>query len=90
MDDYKKIKQENREIRKLLEEMKTLLQEASDSEQKYATREQENLAVLAEKQRQLDDLNAQMQLIEEQVSSGALAPAPSTPKTRDELEEWAD
>jgi len=89
-DDYRRIKSENREIRKLLEEMKQLLQEASDNEQKFATREQELRATLTERQRQTDDLTAQLQLIEEQISSGAIGPAPSVPKTRDELEEWSD
>jgi len=31
-----------------------------------------------------------MQAIEDQVASGALAPAPAVPKTRSELDEWAD
>jgi hypothetical protein len=89
-EDYKRIKQENRELRKLLEEMKVLLQEASENEQKVGSREQALQAQLAESQRLAADLTAQIQLIEEQVSSGALAPAPAVPKTRDELEEWSD
>jgi hypothetical protein len=89
-EDYKRIKQENRELRKLLEEMKVLLQEASENEQKVGSREQALQAQLAESQRVAADLTAQIQLIEEQVSSGALAPAPAMPKTRDELEEWSD
>jgi hypothetical protein len=89
-EDYKRIKQENRELRKLLEEMKVLLQEASENEQKVGEREKALQAQLAESQRAAADLTAQIQLIEEQVSSGALAPAPAVPKTRDELEEWSD
>jgi peptidoglycan hydrolase CwlO-like protein len=89
-DDYKRIKQENRELRKLLEEMKILLQEASENEQKVGVREQALQAQFNESQRHIADLTSQIQLIEEQVASGALSPAPAVPKTRDELEEWSD
>ena len=88
--DFKRVRHENRELRKLLEEMKTLLQEASENEQKASQREQEMLGQLQLKQRQLEELTAQMQAIEDQVASGALAPAPAVPKTRSELDEWAD
>ncbi len=89
-EDYKRVRHENRELRKLLEEMKTLLQEASENEQKASVREQELLGQMQLKQRQLDELTSQMQAIEDQVSSGALAPAAPAPKTRSELDEWAD
>jgi len=89
-EDYRRLKQENRELRKLLDEMKQLLQEASDHEQVFATREAEMNEKLAAKQRQIDELTNQLQSIEEQVASGMLAPAPAVPKTRTELEEWSD
>jgi len=89
-EDYKRVRHENRELRKLLEEMKTLLQEASENEQRASQREGELAAQLQAKQRQLDELTEQMQAIEDQVASGALAPAPAVPKTRSELDEWAD
>jgi peptidoglycan hydrolase CwlO-like protein len=89
-EDYRRIKQENRELRKLLEEMKQLLQEASDNEQMSAAREAELQTQLAARQRQIDELTTQLQEIEAQVASGALTQAPPQPKTRTELEEWAD
>jgi len=89
-EDYKRARQEARELRKLLEDMKTVMQEASENEQKASLREQELLGQLQLKQRQLDELTSQMQTIEDQVASGALAPAPAVPKTRSELDEWAD
>lgn len=89
-EDYKRVCHENRELRKLLEEMKTLLQEASENEQKAGQREQELIGQLQLKQRQLDEMTSQMQAIEEQVASGVLTPAPAVPKTRSELDEWAD
>ena len=89
-EDHKRVRHENRELRKLLEEMKTLLQEASENEQKASQREGELGVQLLAKQRQLEELTSQMQAIEDQVASGALAPAPAVPKTRSELDEWAD
>ena len=89
-DDYRRIKQENRELRKLLDEMKQLLQEASDNEQTHSNRETQIAEQLAQKQRQVDELTDQIQMIEEQVASGALMQAPRTPKTRTELEDWSD
>ncbi len=89
-DDYRRVKQENRELRKLLDEMKMLLQEASDNEQKHSNHEQELKDQLELKQRQIDELTNQLQSIEEQVASGALTQAPPTPKTKTELEEWSD
>lgn len=90
VDDYKRVKQENRELRKLLDEMKQLLQEASDNEQKAAAREAEIQVLLSAKQRQVDEVTAQLQSIEEQLATGALTAAPPVPKTRSELEEWED
>jgi len=87
-----RFRNENKELRSLLDEMKHLLQEASDHEQVHATREKELEALLAEKQRQNDELNAQMQLIEDQIQNGTLGPQMPVvvPKTRTEVEEWAD
>lgn len=89
-EDYKRMKQENRELRKLLDEMKQLLQEASDNEQKAAAREADMATQLAAKSRQVEEVSTQLQSIEEQLASGALTTAPPVPKTRTELEEWAD
>ena len=90
--EAQRLRNENKELRKLLDEMKHLLQEASDTEQQYAQREQVALSQVAELQRVVDDLNGQIQGIEEQIASGALGPQqePVVPKTRTELEEWAD
>ena len=90
--DAARLKAENKELRQLLSEMKQLLQEASDSEQQYATRQIELQAVLSERQHQVDELSAQLQSIEEQISNGSLGPQQpvAIPKTRTELEEWAD
>lgn len=87
-----RLRNENKELRKLLDEMKHLLQEASDTEQQYAKREQEALAAVGDKQRHVDELSAQLQGIEEQIASGALSPQQPVvvPKTRSELEDWAD
>ena len=87
-----RLKAENKELRQLLIEMKQLLQEASDGEQQYAARQVELQATLTERQRQVDELSAHLQSIEEQISSGTLGPqqAVVVPKSRTELEEWAD
>jgi predicted nucleic acid-binding Zn-ribbon protein len=86
------LRTENKELRQLLGEMKHLLQEASDTEQRFATRDQELQAALAEKQRQIDALSGQLQAIEEQIASGELSQSQpvAVPKTRGEVEEWAD
>lgn len=90
--DVKRYRRENRELRNLLSEMKQLLQEASDNEQRFAAREQELQVQLADRQRKVDDLSSQLQVIDEQIASGNLGPptAPVVPKTRTELEEWSD
>jgi DNA repair exonuclease SbcCD ATPase subunit len=84
-----RLRSENKELRHLLDEMKQLLQEASDAEQTFAKLKNEADAALVEKQRQVDELTDQLKQIEEQISTGSLAPA-SPPKTRTELEEWGD
>jgi hypothetical protein len=87
-----RLKEENKELRKLLSEMKQLLQEASEAETQNAAKISELTQAVTEKQRLVDDLQGQMQAIEEQIASGALGGPAQTgpPKTRTELEEWAD
>lgn len=87
-----RLRNENRELRQLLDEMKTLLQEASDSEQTYAQAKKQLEVEMADRLRQIEELTDQLRQIEEQISNGELAPAtPAAPaKTKTELEEWAD
>jgi len=89
-DDRQRLKAENKELRKLLQEMKSLLQEASDNEQQFTHKEKDYKAALAEKDAQIQELSAQLGTIEEQIAKGELAPPPPIPKTRTELDEWAD
>ncbi len=88
--DVARLKSENKELRQLLDEMKHLLQEASESEQNFARSKKEFDTTNADKQQQIDELRSQLTQIEEQISSGNLGPAAGPPKTRTELEEWAD
>jgi hypothetical protein len=88
--EIQRLRSENKELRTLLGEMKHLLQEASDTEQQLASKEKEFETALAAKDVQIDELNAQLGAIEEQIATGELAPPPPIPKTRSELEEWAD
>ena len=88
--EIQRLKSENKELRTLLDEMKHLLQEASDSEQQLTTKEREFQEALAAKDSQIDDLSTHLGSIEEQIAKGELAPPPPVPKTRSELEEWGD
>jgi hypothetical protein len=88
--EIQRLRGENKELRTLLGEMKHLLQEASDSEQQLVAKEKEYETNLAAKDGQIEELNAQLGTIEEQIAKGELAPPPPIPKTRTELEEWAD
>ena len=88
--EIQRLKNENKELRTLLDEMKHLLQEASVAEQQLVTKEKEFAATLAEKDGQIQELNAHLGSIEEQIAKGELAPPPPVPKTRGELEEWGD
>ncbi|MBN9121973.1 MAG: hypothetical protein J0I06_22995 [Planctomycetes bacterium] len=88
--EVQRLKNENKELRTLLDEMKHLLQEASESEQQLTVKEKEFAAALAEKDAQIEELNAHLGSIEEQIAKGELAPPPPAPKTRSELEEWGD
>jgi predicted nucleic acid-binding Zn-ribbon protein len=88
--EVQRLKNENKELRKLLDEMKHLLQEASESEQQLAAKEKEFAAAMEAKDAQIEELNAHLGAIEEQIAKGELAPPPPTPKTRSELEEWGD
>ncbi len=90
LDEVQRLKAENKELRTLLDEMKHLLQEASDTEQQLAAKEKEFEAVMGEKDAQIEELNAHLGAIEEQIAKGELAPPPPVPKTRTELEEWGD
>src|SRR5262249_5314667 len=65
--DYQRIKGENKELRKLLEEMKQLLQEASDNEQQALTKEKEYKAALEQKDAQMQELSTHLGAIEEQI-----------------------
>ena len=87
--DGQRLYYENAELRQLLAEMKQLLQDASNSEQQHALKEQEYETQLTAKIRQVEELTSQIQHIEEQISSGALAPQ-QPQKSRTELEEWSD
>ena len=88
--ENQRLKAENKELRTLLDEMKHLLQEASNTEQQLAAKEKEFATVVAGKDAQIDELNAHLGAIEEQIAKGELAPPPPVPKTRPELEEWGD
>src|SRR5439155_26082257 len=66
--DYQRIKSENKELRKLLEEMKQLLQEASDNEQRFIAKEKEYQAALSQKDAQIQELSAHLGTIEEQIA----------------------
>jgi hypothetical protein len=88
--EIQRLRGENKELRTLLDEMKHLLQEASDGEQQYTIKEKEYLAALESKDGQIEELSAQLGAIEDQIAKGDLAPPPPTPKTRSELEEMAD
>jgi hypothetical protein len=83
-------KAENKELRTLLDEMKHLLQEASETEQRLVAKEAEFESVVTAKDAQIEELSAQLGTIEEQIAKGELAPPPPVPKTRTELEEWGD
>jgi hypothetical protein len=90
--EVQRLKAENKELRQLLGEMKVLLQEASDSEQKVQSLRQEVAEELTEKEAQIEALTEQLHAIEEQIADGTLAHAQpnSPPKSRTELEEWTE
>lgn len=93
--ELNRLKAENEELHRVILEMKPLLQEASEMEIQYQNKIEELQAALDEKTKQFNELHEQLQALEEQIagtSTGAFpAPAaPSPPKTRTELEEWAD
>jgi len=88
--EIRRVRLENKELRKLLHEMKQLLQEASEGEQQWTTKQKTFDETLAAKDKQIEELSAQLGTIEEQIAKGELAPPPPVPKTRTELEEWSD
>jgi hypothetical protein len=88
--EVRRVRMENKELRKLLEEMKQLLQEASEGEQQWVAKQKDHDEALVQKDKQIEELSAQLGAIEEQIAKGELAPPPPVPKTRTELEEWSD
>jgi chromosome segregation ATPase len=88
--EIQRLKAENKELRTLLDEMKHLLQEASDTEQQLVGKDKEFAATIAQKDAQIEELSTHLGAIEEQIAKGELAPPPPTPKSRTELEEWSD
>jgi hypothetical protein len=88
--EIKRVRLENKELRKLLHEMKQLLQEASESEQQWVAKQKTFDETIGAKDKQIEELNAHLGTIEEQIAKGELAPPPAAPKTRTELEEWSD
>lgn len=88
--EIRRVRTENKELRKLLEEMKQLLQEASESEQQWVAKQKDFDEATAAKDKQIEELSVQLGTIEEQISKGELAAPPPVPKTRTELEEWGD
>jgi len=101
--DITRLVQENAELRGLLDEMRTLLAEASEQEQQHLEqqmqmqtiqqeselRQQDYLEEIRAKNDAIETLERQFEEIEASIASGSLAP-PAPPKTRGELEEWAD
>lgn len=85
-----RVRQENKELRKLLEEIKGILKEADENEQKLQAQIQEYEKLLAERDAQIQQLSQQLAEIEEQITKGELIPRSAAPKSRTELEEWAD
>jgi chromosome segregation ATPase len=88
--EIRRVRLENKELRKLLHEMKQLLQEASEGEQQWSAKQKTSDESLAAKDKQIEELSVQLGAIEEQIAKGELAPPPPAPKTRTELEEWSD
>lgn len=90
MAEIQRLRAENKELRHLLQEMKPLLEEASLIEQQFSEKEKQFEEAILERDVQIEELNAHLGTIEEQIAKGELAPPPPTPKTRGELEEWSD
>ncbi|MBX9585192.1 MAG: hypothetical protein K2X87_33210, partial [Gemmataceae bacterium] len=88
--EIQRLRAENRELRGLLDELRQLLQDAAEGEGKAAATEAELRAALATRDAQVEELSGQLGAVEEQIARGELAPPPPAPKTRGELEEWAD
>ncbi|VTS05923.1 hypothetical protein [Tuwongella immobilis] len=98
------LRRENIELMAAIEEARLLLQEAAQMETDFQAREQtyqsqinELQELFASKQTEFETLQQQLELIEQSIAAGGLAPAtnpvvmpPPPPKTRTELEEWAD
>ena len=74
----------------MLEELKPLLQEASEIEQQVGVKESEYTAAISARDAQIEELSVHLGAIEDQIAKGELAPPPPVAKTRGELEEWND
>ncbi|MCS7271032.1 MAG: hypothetical protein NZ703_08100 [Gemmataceae bacterium] len=85
-----RVRQDNKELRKVLEEVKVILEEAQDTEKKLRAQLEEYEKLLAEKEEQIQQLGQQLAEVEQQITSGELVHRSRVPKTRSELEEWAD
>lgn len=82
-DESLMLRAQNAELTRIVEEMKPLLEEASQQE----NRQTELQKQVGEKDKLIEELTVKVQLLEEQI---AAIPPPKVPKTRDELEEWSD
>ncbi|MDW8244813.1 MAG: hypothetical protein RMJ88_16515 [Thermogemmata sp.] len=85
-----RIHQENKELRKVLEEVKIIIEEAQEREKKLLTQLEEYGKLLTVKEEQIQQLCQQLAEIEQQIAKGELVHRSRAPKTRGELEEWAD
>ena len=81
------LRAQNAELARIIEEMRPLLEEASQQESRFQAREHEYQAQVAERDTQIDELKTKVVELEQQIAS---IPPPKVPKTRDELEEWSD
>ena len=90
MAEIQRLRSENKGLRHLLDEMKPLLNEASEIEQQFGSKEAEFAAAVQERDAQIEELSTHLGAIEEQIAKGELAAPAPIPKTRSELEEWND
>ncbi len=86
----RKLKKENKELRQLLQEVKQLLVEASEQEKTFLANEQMLQEQLQQKEEDFDGIQTELAEIKAKIESGELGSPPPPPKTRGELEEWAD
>ncbi len=86
-DELSMLRIQNAELTRIVEEMKPLLEEASAAEARVQTHEREFQDQLAEKELLLEEAQARVVQLTQELAN---LPAAKTPKTRDELEEWSD